>query len=146
MNLIKIKCWKFSKYYNKDSSETPVLMLHLWREKEDIHHHCEDFVHPSITCSQYCYSDFYFTLTDHPYGFHIGILNAFHLMKSTAHSASLWVVVELTLLWKYYGNSCQLPLTPFCEWPSALLPHFVRKRRPPAVLPGLSLLSRPPPL
>lgn len=72
--------------------------------------------------------------------FHIRIPNAFHHMKSTAHSASLWVVVERTLLWKDYGNSCQLPLTPFCEWPSALQPHFLRKRHPPALLSGLSFL------
>lgn len=42
MNLIKTNCWKSSKYYNKDSSETPSLMLCLWREEEDIRSHFED--------------------------------------------------------------------------------------------------------
>lgn len=44
-------------------------MLCLWWEKEDIRNRFEDFVHPSITCSQHCYSDFYFTLPDNPFCF-----------------------------------------------------------------------------
>lgn len=89
MNLIKMNCWEFSKSYNKDCSETQSLMLCLRREEEGIHNHFEDFVHPSVTYSQHCYSDFYFTLTDNPFCFQHSILNAFHLMKSTADSASL---------------------------------------------------------